>query len=338
MTRPVVFLSQPMHPAGIERLRARCELIEGIHHPVADDAAIAQALRHADAVMIRSMPLGADRIALAPRLRVIAKHGAGLDSIDIPAATARGIVVANSGDANAFAVAQHAVALMLAVRRDIRNVDRLVRAGGYQRRETMTDAVGDLWQATVGIVGLGHIGRHVAQMVGRGFDARLLGFDPMVSAEQAAQFGVEKVDALPDLLARADIVSLHLPLNAHTRDLIGEAELRMMKRSACLVNTARGGVIDEAALVRALEQGLIHGAGLDVFEEEPPAADHPLFASDRVILSPHIGGRSEASRVATSNATADAILAVLGGGEPAHFVNRAALAQAGASGRNEQPA
>lgn len=334
MARPVVFLSQPMHATGIERLRESCELIEDIHHPIASDAEIEQALRHADAVMIRSMPLGADHIAGAPKLRVIAKHGAGMDSIDIQAATERGIMVANSGDANAFAVAQHAVALMLAVRRDIRNVDRLVRAGGYQQRETITDAVGDLWQATVGLVGLGHIGRHVAQMVGRGFQARVLGFDPMVSAGQAAAIGVEKIEDLPDLLAEADIVSLHLPLNGHTRHLIGEPEFRIMKRSACLVNTARGGVIDEAALVRALEQGVIHGAGLDVFEEEPPAGDNPLFASDRVILSPHIGGRSEASRVMTSNATADAILAVFEGREPAHLINRDALRAGGAFDRS----
>ena len=320
MTRPVVFLSQPMHPAGIELLKTRAEVIEGVFHPVASAADIEAALARSDAVVIRSMPIRADRMDKAPRLKVIAKHGAGMDSIDIPAATERGIVVANSGDTNAFAVAQQAVALMMAVLRDVVNVDAIVRGGGYQQREKMT-GLGDLWEATVGVVGVGNIGRHAARMVGAGFQAKVLGFDPLMSAADMKAVGVEKVDDLHALLRRADIVTLHLPLNAHTRGLIGRAELALMKPEAVLVNTSRGEIIDEAALVEALTEGLIAGAGLDVLEQEPPTLDNPLFKLRNVVLSPHVGGGSRVALKKTALATAEVILAVLDGRTPENLAN-----------------
>ena len=309
-----------MHQDGINLLKKHAEVIEGTFHPVASDMDIDAALAKSDAVIIRSMPLTAARMDKAPHLQVVAKHGAGMDSIDIPAATERGIVVANSGDANAFAVAQHAVALMMAVQRNILNVDRIVRAGGYQQREKMA-MLGDLWEVTVGLVGLGNIGRYAAHMVSKGFNAKVLAFDPMISADAMQGLGIEKVEALPDLLARADIVSLHLPLNNKTRHLIGEAELAAMKPTAIIVNTSRGGIVDEAALLQALKAGRIKGAGLDVFEQEPPPPDHPLFAVDGVILSPHIGGGSEVALSKTSLAAANAALAVLSGRTPEYFIN-----------------
>lgn len=321
MSKPTVFLSQPMHQDGIDLLKQHADVIEGVYHPVASDADIEAALAKSDAVVIRSMPLTSVRMDKAPRLKVVAKHGAGMDSIDIPAATERGIVVANSGDANAFAVAQHAVALMLAVQRDVLNVDRIVRAGGYQQREKMAASLGDLWDVTVGLVGFGNIGRYAAHMVGKGFNAKVLAFDPVMSADAMQALDVEKVDALPDLLARADIVSLHLPLNSKTRHLIGEAELAAMKPTAIIVNTSRGGIIDETALIQALKAGRIKGAGLDVFEQEPPPPDHSLFAIDKVILSPHIGGGSAVARSRTSLAAANAALAVLSGRKPEYFIN-----------------
>jgi D-3-phosphoglycerate dehydrogenase / 2-oxoglutarate reductase len=320
MTKPVVFLSQPIHPAGIERLKQHCEVIEGVYHPVASDAEIEAALARADAVVIRSMPIGADRQDKAPRLKVISKHGAGVDMIDIPAATERGIVVANSGDANAFAVAQHAVTLMLATHRRVVFIDRMIRDGGYLQREKVGMRLGDLWETTVGLVGLGNIGRHAAEMVS-GFRAKVIGFDPGVRAEDMAAFGVEKVDELGDLLRRSDTVSLHLPLTERTRHLIGARELAAMKPTAVLVNTSRGGIIDEAALIAALDAGEIAGAGLDVLEHEPPAADDPLFAQEKLILSPHVAGGSEVALQKTALAAADAVLAVLAGERPEYWLN-----------------
>ena len=298
MSRPKVFLSQPMHPAGIDLLAERCEVIRGVHYPTASDAEIAEALAGADAVMIRSMPLTAERMDMAPGLKVIAK--------------------------------------MLAVQRRILPVDRITRAGDYQARERFAGQLGDLWRRTVGLVGVGNIGRYAAHMVGRGFDATVLGFDPGVSAEAMADAGVTKVDTLEELLRRADIVSLHLPLTPRTRHIIGRDQFALMQRHAIIVNTARGGTVDEVALAEALTAGTIAGAGLDVLESEPDIAGNPLFALDQVVVSPHIGGGSEVARIDTSLATARAILAVLDGHAPEHIVNadalvspRVALADAG---------
>ncbi len=331
MTRPVVFLSQPIHPAGVELLKEHCEVIEGIYYPTASDAEIDGALARADAVVIRSMPIGADRQDKAPRLKVISKHGAGVDMIDIPAATKRGIVVANSGDANAFAVAQHAVTLMLATHRRVVFIDRMVRDGGYLNREKVGARLGDLWETTVGLVGLGNIGRHAAHMVGRGFNAKIIAFDPVMSQEDMAAIDVEKIDDLHELLRRSDTVSLHVPLTAATKHMIGEAELKAMKPTAVVVNTSRGGIIDEAALIEALDAGEIAGAGLDVLEHEPPAMDDPLFSHEKVILSPHVGGGSEVALKKTALAAADAILAVLAGERPAYLLNEDVLGSARAS-------
>lgn len=328
MTRPKVFLSQPMHQAGIDRLAEHCDVIRSVYYPTASDEDIAAALADADAVMIRSMPLTAQRMDLAPKLKVVSKHGAGLDSIDVDAATERGIIVANSGDANAFAVAQHAVALMLAVQRRIIPVDRVTRTGDYQMRERMAGQLGDLWQRTVGLVGVGNIGRHTAHMVGRGFNATVLGFDPGVSAEDMTAAGVDKVDTLDELLRRSDIVSLHLPLTPATHHIIGAAQLALMPKHAIIVNTARGGTIDEVALEAALRAGAIAGAGLDVLEDEPNIAGNPLFAHDGLVVSPHIGGGSEVARINTSLAAAEAILAVFDGRAPEYFINRADLKKA----------
>ena len=328
MSKPVVFVSAPIHRSGIELLRQTCELIE-LNHPVASDSEIDAALSRCDAVIIRSMPLTAARMDKAPKLKVIAKHGAGMDSIDIPAATQRGIIVANSGDANSFGVAEHAVALMLAVLRNVVTIDKITRGGGFLQRESFY--LGDLWEATVGIVGLGNIGRYTAQMVGRGFNARVLGFDPVVSAAEMQAARVEKIEDLEELLSQSDIVSLHAPLNERTRHLIGKVELAVMKPGAIIINTSRGGTIDEAALIEALRSGRIAGAGLDVFEHEPPAVDNPLFALGNVVVSPHIGGGTNAARRNAAMRSAEAALAVLSGRQPAYFINPAVMAHSRAA-------
>ncbi len=328
MTKPVVFVSAPIHQSGLDLLRQSCELIE-LNHPVASDSDIEAALSRCDAVIIRSMPLTAARMDKAPKLKVIAKHGAGMDSIDIPAATERGIIVANSGDANSFGVAEHAVALMLAVLRNVRTIDKVTRDGGFLRRESFY--LGDLWEATVGIVGLGNIGRYAAHMVGRGFNARVLGFDPVVSAADMHEFGVEKIEDLRQLLSRSDVVSIHTPLNERTRHLIGKAELAVMKPGAIIINTSRGGTIDEAALIEALRSGAIAGAGIDVFEREPPEVNNPLFELDNVIVSPHIGGGTNAARRNAALRSAEAALAVLSGQQPTYFINPEVTAHARAS-------
>jgi D-3-phosphoglycerate dehydrogenase / 2-oxoglutarate reductase len=316
-TLPLVVVSAPIHEAGLALLRPHVELREAHHGPGITNgvsaAEFAAAMADADAVIIRSVPLPGELLRNSPRLKVIAKHGAGLDSVDLDTATELGIIVATSGNANSGSVAEHAIALMLAVMRRIPELDTLVRAGGYRERERL-QAFPDLFGATVGIVGYGNIGRAVAEMLA-GFRCEILVHDP-----QAA-------DSLPldELLQRSDVVTLHLPLTEDTRHLIGPAELERMKPGAVLVNTSRGGTADEEALTKALTAGPIRAAGLDVFEQEPPDVSAPLFAAPNVVLTPHAGGGTELARVRAATESAEAALAVLRGERPRHVFNTAVL-------------
>ncbi|WP_181779310.1 hydroxyacid dehydrogenase [Pseudonocardia pini] len=317
MSKPVVVVSAPIHPAGLELLRPHVELREVHHGPgIAAGASaeeFAAAMADADAVVIRSVPLPADLLRNSPTLKVIAKHGAGLDSVDLDAATELGIIVATSGNANSGSVAEHAVALMLAVMRRIPELDALVRAGGYRERERLS-AFPDLFGSTVGIVGYGNIGRAVAEML-VGFRCEILVHDPFV----------EDSLSLDELLERSDVVTLHLPLTEETRHVIGAAELARMKPGAILVNTSRGGTVDEEALTKALADGTIRAAGLDVFEQEPPDVSAPLFAAPNVVLTPHAGGGTELARVRAATESAEAALAVLRGEQPRYVFNTAVL-------------
>ncbi|MES2535656.1 MAG: hydroxyacid dehydrogenase [Pseudomonadota bacterium] len=326
MSLPVVVVSSPMNEVGVEILKRECEVRE-VHYGIASEAELVQALRDADAVITRSLPVTAALLSQCPRLKVVAKHGAGVDTIDVATATKLGIVVANSGDANSLGVAEHAVALMLATLRRIPEIHKMVAAGGgFAERERMV--FGDLWEATVGLVGFGNIGRATGRMCRNGFQSKLIAYDPTVDKATMAAEGVEKADELQSLLTRADIISLHLPLNAQTHHLIGATQFETMKRNAIIINTARGGTIDEAALFDALQSGRIAGAGIDVFEQEPPGADNPLFQLKNVVLSPHIGGATLAARKRTATRAAQAALAVLAGRRPDYVINPEVLGQA----------
>lgn len=266
-------------------------------------------------IIVGTEPVTAAALDRAPDLRIVAKHGAGVDNIDLDAAHARGIVVTNAPGTNAIAVAEHTIGLILAVAREIPRQDAQVRAGAW------SISVGtELHGATIGIVGMGSIGRLVAVR------ARAFGMS-VVYSDQAPVPAVDdlQLDArfvtLDELLGRADVVTLHAPLLDDTRHLIGAAELRRMRPSALLVNAARGGMVDEAALLDALEQGVIRGAALDVFEQEPPGAA-PLLAHPRLVVTPHIAAYTEASLAATSVVTAGNVAAVLRGEAPPNPVPR----------------
>jgi D-3-phosphoglycerate dehydrogenase len=318
MPAPVVVASAPIHERGLELLRGSCEVRE-VHHGVATEEELADALADADGVVIRSVPLSGNLLRRCPRLKVIAKHGAGLDSVDLATATELGIMVATSGPANSASVAEHAVALMLAVLRRIPELDTLTRLGRYHDRAQLMHFP-DLFRATVGLVGYGNIGKAVAGMLGRGFQCAVLAHDPLMSDEDMRADGVEKV-GLDELLERCDIVSLHLPLSDATRHLIGARQLARMKPGAILVNTSRGGTVDEDELTKALAAGTLRGAGLDVFEQEPPDTADPLFASRAVVLSPHCGGGTEGAMVRAATESAEAALAVLSGRRPRYLFN-----------------
>ena len=224
-----------------------------------------------------------------PSCWAIVKTGSGVDMVDIPAATQRGILVSNTPQAVTESVSDHTIAMLFAAVRKIRHQDRLVRQGIWSFAAVKPGR--HFRGATVGLVGYGRIARAVQRKLS-GFEMRFLVYDPYVAPEVIAQSGAEFVE-LDDLLRRSDFVCLHCPLTGETRHMIGERQLRMMKREAVLANMARGAIVDEAALYRALKERWIAGAALDVLEKEPPDPDNPLFALDNVVLSPHLASISD---------------------------------------------
>jgi phosphoglycerate dehydrogenase-like enzyme len=264
------------------------------------------------AAIVSTDPFDEEVLSSARQLRVIARVGVGTDSIDLEAAARRGVAVCTTPGANESSTADHTLALMLAALRRIPEYDRAVREGGWPRTGEATPW--ELNRATVGLVGYGAIGRLVRRRLS-GFRARVLVFDPQAAAEP----GVELLD-LPDLLRASDVVSLHAPLTPETERLIDRDRLALMRAGAILVNTARGRLVDEAALVDALERGRLRAAALDVFELEPPDRSR-LLALPNVVLTPHVGGVSERSvREMTRRAT-DAVLDVLAGRAPSGLVD-----------------
>jgi D-3-phosphoglycerate dehydrogenase len=317
LARPRVFIPDPIHVDGVARLAERFV----VDQPSAGDSdARYRGFAKADAIIVRNIAV--DRMVLdaAPRLKVIAKHGAGVDNIDVAAATARGIVVANIPGGNADAVAEATVALMLAALRRVPEMHRLVVNGGYAARFTLQ--FNQLFGRTLGLVGIGNIGARVARICAAGFKMHVLAYDPGVPAAAIADRGAEKVDDLASLLANADVVSLHLPLNERTHHLIGAAELAEMKPTAILVNAARGPLVDEAALAAALREERIAGAGLDVLEVEPPAPDNPLLTLRNVVLSPHTAGNTVEAARQLALASADIVIAALAGRKPEGLLNQ----------------
>ena len=231
----------------------------------------------------------AENMDALPNLVVVVKLGSGTDTIDTQAATERGIVVANTPDAVTETTSDHAIALLLAAARQIPQQDRLVKGGVWSKEAARPGR--HLRGAALGLVGFGRIGREVARKLA-GFEMNLLVHDPYVDRARIDEIGAETV-SLDELLSRSDFVSLHCPLMDATRQLIGERELRLMRPEAILVNASRGPVVDEAALTRALREGWIAGAALDVLEKEPPDADNPLFELTNVIITPHLASMSD---------------------------------------------
>ena len=315
--RGCVQVIDPIHPAGMGRLAARYDLIPPGAVPTDADRVRVQA------AVVRTSPLTALWMGGLPSLRLIAKHGSGTDNIDMATATSRRVLVANTpGGTNSTAVAEGAVTLMLAVLRRVRDMDALVRRNEFDQRWSIK--LGDLTEGRLGLVGFGQIARMVARICGAGFGMAVSAYDPFVSASDMAKAGVSKVDDLLTLMGN-DVISVHVGLSEKTRHLIGARELAAMGAEAIIVNTSRGGLVDEAALLRVLQAGSIGGAGIDVFEREPPETDHPLFAMPNVVLSPHVAGVTNASMRGMALAVADLVDRVMAGERPATLLNPQAL-------------
>jgi len=313
-----VLIPNEIDPSGPDSIAdfARCM---GMDEYGSEEAALADIGRY-DAVIVRVAHLDAAVIDRADRLKVIAKHGAGLDNVDVEAASDRDIVVCNTPGANARSVAEHAVALLFGVRRTLRPADSHVRSGGWDRAAfTGHELAGD----TLGLFGFGAIAREVADLV-RGMDQTVLVYDPYVPPDDMPP-RIERVETLSKLFDRADAVSIHAPLTSETRGAVSTAELAALGERGVLVNTSRGAVVDESALVEALNEGAVAGAGLDTFESEPPGEYHPLYDRDDVLLTPHVGGVTDAALARMSQRAAANVRTVYEGGVPESTVNTAGL-------------
>ena len=291
--------------ATIVRLQARSE------NDLLDAAA------DADALLVCYAPITARVIGRLRRCRIIARYGIGVDNVDLEAASARQIVVTNVPDYCVDEVSDHALALLLAAARRLVPLAGRVRAGRWEARDAVP--IHRLRGQTLGLVGFGKIPRRLADKV-RPLGLEVIAHDPFVDAATMGAHGAHQV-ALETLLERADFVSIHAPLVPETRGLIGEAQLRMMKPTAYLINTARGPLVQDQALVRALREGWIAGAALDVLEAEPPGPDHPLRQMDNVILTPHTAFYSEESVRELQRKAAEEVARVLTGQAPRSPVN-----------------
>jgi glyoxylate reductase len=323
--KPRVLVTRHVYPAAIAILQEDCTVDYRDTYDVADAQALVKRLQHADGVVCQlTDPLSAEVLAQCPKLKVIAQVAVGYDNIDVAAATARGIVVTNTPGVLTEATADLTFALLLAAARRLPTAERYLRDGQWRRWDVDLLCGHDVHGRTLGIVGMGRIGQAVARRA-RGFAMRILySARQPLPADLEHELGAHHVP-LDLLLGQSDFVSLHVPLRDDTRGLIGVDQLCRMKRSAFLINTSRGPVVDEAALVAALEEGLLAGAGLDVFEHEPQV--HPgLLALPNVVLLPHVGSAVTSVRSLMCALAASDCAAVLRGERPKHPVNPQVLA------------
>jgi D-3-phosphoglycerate dehydrogenase / 2-oxoglutarate reductase len=278
-----VLCIQPIHEVGMAILRSRPD-IELIVPESQEPSAWMPLLCDVEAIVVRLSQITAEVIAAAPKLQLVSRHGVGVDNIDVAAATKAGVIVATVGLANAPSVAEQTLMMILALAKRTQDFDRAVRTGEYTRKFKL-EAI-DIAGKSILIVGLGRIGSRVAAIT-RAVGMVPLGLDPAFSAEQIRALGCEPVMDLHTALPRVDFLTVHVPLEPATRGMIGVKELARMKPSAYVINCARGGIVDEAALLDALNSGRLKGAGLDVQATEPPAMSDPLLACERILLAPH---------------------------------------------------
>jgi D-3-phosphoglycerate dehydrogenase len=317
MTQPSkVLVSDALPESGLAPLQAAPDLQLDISTELTPQQLIAL-IPDYDALIVRSSTtVTADVIRAGKRLRVVARAGVGVDNIDTAAATQAGVIVVNAPTGNTLAAAEHTVAMLMALARLIPQADAHVRAGQWKRNKFVGVEIRD---KVLGSVGLGRVAQEVVQRA-QGLGMRILGYDPYVTADYAAQRGVTLVD-LDTLLAQSDFVTIHVPLTPQTRHLLGADRLRQMKPGARLLNVARGGIVDEAALVDAIESGHLAGAALDVFDTEPLPADSPLRRSDKIILTPHLGASTVEAQEKVAEDVALQVLDVLAGRPARYAVN-----------------
>jgi D-3-phosphoglycerate dehydrogenase len=321
-----VLVTDKLAEEGLARLRDEPGVEVVVDAKLAQDpAALRKALLEADGIAIRSgTQLTAEVLDGQTRLKAIVRAGVGVDNIDVAAATRRGIVVMNTPGGNTISTAEHTMALLLSLARNVPKANDSLKAGRWERTKfTGTQLEGK----TLGVIGLGRVGLAVARRA-QGFGMAVLGFDPFLAADKALEYGVESVARLDELWGRCDFLSLHTPLSAETRNLIGAREIALMKPSVRIINCARGGLIDETALADALDGGKVAGAAIDVFDPEPPPADHRLIRHPLVVVTPHLGASTEEAQVSVAIEAARLLADFLARGQVRFAVNMPALDRA----------
>jgi D-3-phosphoglycerate dehydrogenase len=313
-----VLVKEKIADSGVELLRERFDVDLGLEM---SEEELRDAIADYDAILVRSATqVNADLIGRADNLKVIGRAGTGVDNVDIPAATRRGIVVANAPESNSVAAAEHTLALALALCRNVPQAHGSLTGGAWERPRFKGS---ELYGKTLGVIGFGRIGQLVARRA-QSFEMEVLGFDKFVSAERFRELGVEGVTELDDLLGRSDVVTLHVPKTPETVNLIDADAVAAMKRGARLVNCARGELVDLDAVLAGLEAGELGGAALDVFPSEP-FTDHPIFARDDVVVTPHLGASTAEAQDRAGVVTAEQVTAALTGGVVTNAVNIAAV-------------
>ncbi|KAL2113275.1 hypothetical protein VUR80DRAFT_4800 [Thermomyces stellatus] len=316
--KPRILVPEKVSPDGLAMLASDFEIDNRLG--LSPDELIS-IIPEYQALIVRSeTKVTAEVLQAATSLKVVARAGVGVDNIDVKAATARGVIVVNSPSGNIRAAAEHSIALLLATARHIGRADGSLKAAKWERSKLVGVEVGD---KTLGIIGLGKVGMHVARM-GRGLGMKVVAVDPYASAEVARRADVELLPDLQTMLPVVDFLTIHTPLIASTLDLLGEAEFRSMKKTARVLNVARGGVYNEAALIKALDEGWIAAAGIDVFTSEPPAPDSTaakLAAHPKVVATPHLGASTVEAQENVSLDVCDQVLKVLSGELPTTAVN-----------------
>jgi D-3-phosphoglycerate dehydrogenase len=310
-----VLVSDPLSEDGIAILRNDPDF-EVVVKTDLDADGLRNELATAVGLLVRSQTkVTAEVLAAAPHLKVIGRAGVGVDNIDVEEATRRGIVVVNSPEGNTIAAAEHSIALLLALSRNIPQANASMKAGEWKRSKFTGVEVN---QKTLGVIGLGKIGLEVVRRA-RGLGMQVIGHDPFVTAERAERMGIRLVE-LPELFQTADYITVHAPLNANTRGLIGKQYLDMVKPGVRIINCARGGIVDEAALAEAVQSGKVAGAALDVFDSEPPK-DSAVIGLDKVIATPHLGASTAEAQIKVAVDVAEQIVEVLHGRSARSAVN-----------------
>lgn len=322
-----ILLAEKIHSLGMEFLKQRAEV--SIAKSASTDA-LKEAVRGMDALIVRSTRLDNEVISSGKDLKVVGRHGIGLDNIDVKFATEKGVAVVNTPNANVISVAEHVISLMLALSKKLPKVDQTLRTGEMSIKgaslpglcQSMGLSGTELEGKTLGLFGFGKIGSLVAKKCISAFNMQVLAYDPPIYGKIELPEGASWAESKEQLLVRSDFISLHVPLLPATKDLIGEEEFGLMKDSAYLINCARGGVVNEAALAQALKNRVIAGAGIDVFASEPPEKDLELFELDNLIVTPHAAAMTEESLQRMAMEVAEGVIKVLDGEIPPNLVNK----------------